>query len=44
MRRRYRFSIRGLMTVIVLLAGAFAALRYPSRFGPMPGSRWPWPR
>jgi len=32
MRRRYRFSIRGLMTVIVLLAGAFAALRYPSRF------------
>jgi hypothetical protein len=30
--RRYRFSIRGLMALIVLLAGAFAALRYPSRF------------
>jgi hypothetical protein len=32
MRRRYRFSIRGLMGLIVLFAGAFAALRYPSRF------------
>jgi hypothetical protein len=32
MRPRYRFSIRGLMAVIVLFAGAFAALRYPSRF------------
>ncbi len=32
MRPRYRFSIRGIMAVIVLFAGAFAALRYPSRF------------
>jgi hypothetical protein len=30
--RRYRFSIRGLMVLIVMLASAFAALRYPSRF------------
>ncbi|MGP0066450.1 MAG: hypothetical protein ACLQGP_23040 [Isosphaeraceae bacterium] len=31
MGQRYRFSIRGLMALIVLLAFAFAALRYPSR-------------
>ncbi len=30
--RRARFSIRGLMLAIVLLAAAFAALRTPSRF------------
>ena len=29
---RYRFSIRGLMIVIVILALAFTALRTPSRF------------
>ena len=33
MRQSDRFSIRGLTAVIVLFAVAFAALRYPSRFG-----------
>jgi hypothetical protein len=32
MRQRYRYSIRGLMLLIVMLAVAFAALRYPSPF------------
>ena len=42
--RHFRFSIRGLMVVIVLLAMAFAALRYPTPFWANLWYSLAWPR